>query len=57
MSNPVSSSSVSSCQGLPAPTTLLKKTALNATHHALKAKMVDFGGWDIRSSIHAREAA
>jgi len=23
----------------------LKKTALNATHRALKAKMVDFGGW------------
>jgi aminomethyltransferase len=28
------------------PTTL-KKTALNATHRALKAKMVDFGGWDM----------
>ena len=28
----------------PAP---LKKTALNATHRALKAKMVDFGGWDM----------
>ena len=27
--------------------TTLKKTALNATHHALKAKMVDFGGWDM----------
>jgi aminomethyltransferase len=26
---------------------ILKKTALNATHHALKAKMVDFGGWDM----------
>src|ERR1017187_4592680 len=25
----------------------LKKTALNATHCALKAKMVDFGGWDM----------
>jgi aminomethyltransferase len=24
-----------------------KKTALNATHCALKAKMVDFGGWDM----------
>jgi aminomethyltransferase len=24
-----------------------KKTALNATHRALKAKMVDFGGWDM----------
>ncbi|MDR3725190.1 MAG: glycine cleavage system aminomethyltransferase GcvT [Terracidiphilus sp.] len=28
----------------PAP---LKKTALNATHRALKARMVDFGGWDM----------
>jgi aminomethyltransferase len=27
--------------------TTLKKTALNATHRALKAKMVDFGGWDM----------
>jgi aminomethyltransferase len=25
----------------------LKRTALNATHRALKAKMVDFGGWDM----------
>jgi len=25
----------------------LKKTALNETHRALKAKMVDFGGWDM----------
>jgi aminomethyltransferase len=25
----------------------LKQTALNATHRALKAKMVDFGGWDM----------
>jgi aminomethyltransferase len=25
----------------------LKKTLLNATHRALKAKMVDFGGWDM----------
>ena len=25
----------------------LKKTALNATHRAMKAKMVDFGGWDM----------
>jgi len=31
-------------QPQPAP---LKKTALNATHRALKAKMVDFGGWDM----------
>jgi aminomethyltransferase len=30
----------------PAPP-VLKKTALNATHRALKAKMVDFGGWDM----------
>ena len=28
----------------PAP---LKKTALNAAHRALKAKMVEFGGWDM----------
>ena len=28
-------------------TTSLKHTALNATHRALKAKMVDFGGWDM----------
>jgi aminomethyltransferase len=28
-------------------TTPLKKTALNATHRALNAKMVDFGGWDM----------
>jgi aminomethyltransferase len=27
--------------------TPLKKTSLNATHRALKAKMVDFGGWDM----------
>jgi aminomethyltransferase len=26
---------------------VLKKTALNATHRALKAKMVDFGGWEM----------
>ena len=24
-----------------------KKPALNSTHRALKAKMVDFGGWDM----------
>jgi aminomethyltransferase len=29
----------------PAPP--LRRTALNATHRALKAKMVDFGGWDM----------
>ena len=27
--------------------TELKKTPLNSTHRALKAKMVDFGGWDM----------
>src|ERR1700679_1307177 len=27
--------------------TELKKTPLNTTHRALKAKMVDFGGWDM----------
>jgi aminomethyltransferase len=26
---------------------VLRKTALNATHHRLGAKMVDFGGWDM----------
>ena len=31
----------------PAPARTLGKTALNATHRALKAKMVDFGGWDM----------
>jgi aminomethyltransferase len=32
----------------PVPATpALKQTALNATHRALKAKMVDFGGWDM----------
>ena len=30
-----------------ATATPLKKTALNAAHRALKAKMVDFGGWDM----------
>ena len=29
------------------PASTLKKTALNATHRELKAKMVDFGGWDM----------
>jgi aminomethyltransferase len=32
---------------LVSPAAPLKKTALNATHRALKAKMVDFGGWDM----------
>ena len=30
-----------------ATTAPLKKTPLNGTHRALKAKMVDFGGWDM----------
>jgi glycine cleavage system T protein len=30
-----------------APPAPLKKTPLNGTHRALKAKMVDFGGWDM----------
>ena len=29
------------------PTAALRKTALNATHRRLGAKMVDFGGWDM----------
>ncbi|MGP8258555.1 MAG: glycine cleavage system aminomethyltransferase GcvT [Acidobacteriaceae bacterium] len=29
------------------PTPPLRKTALNATHRAHRAKMVDFGGWDM----------
>src|ERR1700750_3486032 len=28
-------------------TVTLRKTALNAVHRAAKAKMVDFGGWDM----------
>ena len=43
MATSVSDSSAAG-QAEPAP---LKKTALNATHRALKAKMVDFGGWDM----------
>jgi aminomethyltransferase len=35
-----------STQEAPA-TPQLKKTALNSAHRALKAKMVDFGGWDM----------
>jgi len=31
----------------PATVPELKKTALNGKHRALKAKMVDFGGWDM----------
>src|SRR6185312_13442295 len=27
--------------------TALRRTALHATHHAHKARMVDFGGWDM----------
>jgi len=41
------SNSVSPGQVSPAPDAPLKKTALNATHRALKARMVDFGGWDM----------
>jgi aminomethyltransferase len=29
------------------PASPLRKTALNATHRALRARMVDFGGWDM----------
>jgi len=36
-----------SISALPPMNPLLKKTALNATHRALKAKMVDFGGWEM----------
>jgi aminomethyltransferase len=32
---------------MPETTTELRKTALNATHRAAKAKIVDFGGWDM----------
>ncbi len=32
---------------MPPPPAALRRTALNATHRALKAKMVDFGGWDM----------
>ena len=35
----------------------LKKTALNATHRTLKAKMVDFGGWDMPVDIRVPAAA
>jgi aminomethyltransferase len=38
------STSVTSPAAGPAP---LQQTALNATHRSLKAKMVDFGGWDM----------
>src|ERR1039458_8610581 len=32
----------------PAPAApVMKKTALNAKHRALKAKIVDFGGWEM----------
>lgn len=33
--------------GQSAPAAPLKRTALNATHRALKAKRVDFGGWEM----------
>src|ERR1700721_4180124 len=29
------------------PTPPLRRTSLHATHHAHKARMVDFGGWDM----------
>jgi aminomethyltransferase len=32
---------------MPDTLTALRKTALNATHRSHKAKMVDFGGWDM----------
>ena len=32
---------------MPASVTALRKTALNAVHRSLGAKMVDFGGWDM----------
>jgi aminomethyltransferase len=38
---------MSSPTATPSATPALKQTALNATHRALKAKMVDFGGWDM----------
>lgn len=41
------SSPTTSAQPGPESSAPLKKTALNATHRALKAKMVDFGGWDM----------
>lgn len=31
----------------PIPTASLRKTALNAMHRGMRAKMVDFGGWDM----------
>jgi aminomethyltransferase len=43
---PIEPGLVESGPAQPAPGAL-KKTALNATHRALKAKMVDFGGWDM----------
>ncbi len=36
-----------STPAFPTAAPALKQTALNATHRALKAKMVDFGGWDM----------
>jgi aminomethyltransferase len=36
---------MNSTEQLPSP--VLQKTALNSVHRALKAKMVDFGGWDM----------
>ena len=36
-----------STSATPVPAATLRRTALNATHRASKAKMVDFGGWDM----------
>ncbi|MGA2572194.1 MAG: hypothetical protein ABSF23_16930, partial [Terracidiphilus sp.] len=45
--SPASAPSSATSAPVPAPNTPLRKTALNATHRALKARMVDFGGWDM----------
>ena len=33
-------------------TTQLRKTALNAVHRRLNAKMVNFGGWDMPADFY-----
>jgi len=38
---------LSSVEATPAGTTIVRKTALNAVHRQLGAKMVDFNGWDM----------
>ena len=38
---------MSSVEATPAGTTIVRKTALNAVHRQLGAKMVDFNGWDM----------